>query len=303
MNKRFLVVIVGPTAIGKTNISIQLATMFGSEIISADSRQFFKEMNIGTAKPNSEELFQVKHHFVNNLFISDKYSVGDFEKQSLKFLNTYFQTNQTAFLVGGSGLYINAVLNGFDAFPEVDENIREKLNEEYTEYGIEYLQDELSNCDPEYFLKIDKNNPQRLIRAIEVFRSTGIPFSSYRLKEEKSRPFEIIKIGLNIERAKLYERINQRVDLMIREGLLEEVKSLVSFKNTNALQTVGYKELFDFLDGICDFDEAVELIKRNTRRYAKRQLTWFNKDPEIKWFLNDQPEIIADYIRLKMIQK
>lgn len=303
MNKPFLVVIEGPSAVGKTNISIQLATMFCSEIISADSRQFFKEMNIGTAKPSQEELSLVKHHFVNNLSISDKYSVGNFERDVLDFLNVFFQTNKIAFLVGGSGLYIDAVTNGFDAFPDVDENIREKLNKEYAEYGIEYLQDELSKCDPEYLAKIDVKNPQRLIRAIEVFRSTGIPFSSFRLKAEKSRPFEIIKVGITAERAKLYERINQRVDLMISEGLLEEVRSLVAFKSNNALQTVGYKELFDYLDGTISFGEAIELIKRNTRRYAKRQLTWFRKDPEIKWFPNDQPELVAEYIRLKMEEK
>ncbi len=303
MHKRFLISVLGPTAVGKTNISVQLATIFSSEIISADSRQFYRELNIGTAKPSSKELCQVKHYFINNLSISDRYSVGDFERESLELLNEYFQTNNIAFLVGGSGLYIKAVTNGFDILPDVDEDIRHELNEEYKNLGIGYLQEELNKCDPTYLEKIDKLNPQRLIRAIEVFRSTGIPFSSFRIMGPKLRSFETIKVGINIERLELYTRINNRVDAMISEGLLEEVKSLVPFKTNNALQTVGYKELFEYLDDKYSFEEAVELIKRNTRRYAKRQLTWFRKDPEIQWFKNDEPELIADYIRQQMKKK
>ena len=227
MKKPFLIVIVGPTAVGKTSISIELAKQFNSEIISADSRQFFKELNIGTAKPDISELNQVKHHFVNNLSIQDKYSVGIFEKEVLEFLPSYFKTKNICFLVGGSGLYIDAVVNGFDDLPDVKEDIRKNLNEDYEKFGIKYLQEELQKCDPDYLKKIDSGNPQRLIRAIEVFRSSGIPFSAFRLNEKKIRPFNIIKVGINIERSLLYERINQRVDEMISKGLLEEVKSLI----------------------------------------------------------------------------
>lgn len=287
MNKN-LIVIVGPTAIGKTNLSILLAKYFNCEIVSADSRQFYKEMYIGTAAPSKDELKEAKHHFIQHKSIKEEYSVGDFEKDALTKLTELFKHNDYAILIGGSGLYINAVTNGLDHFPETNIEIRKKLQEEYTNKGIESLQQQLKILDPEYYKKVDLSNTHRVMRAIEVCISSGLPYSSFLTKPKKKRPFRIIKIGITADREVIYERINKRVDLMMEEGLMEEAKSLYSFKALNALNTVGYKEIFKYLDREWDIDFAISEIKKNTRRFAKRQLTWFKKDTEIKWFNYDE---------------
>lgn len=279
-----LIVILGPTAIGKTSLSIRIAQQFDTEIISADSRQFYREMNIGTAKPLASELSAVKHHFINSHSITEDFSVGDFERQGLALLSDIFKQKDKAVLAGGSGLYINAICEGFDELPKADPAIREQLNQQFIKEGIGALQAQLYKSDPDYYNKADLTNPQRLIRALEVSLSTGKPFSSYHIKEKKARPFNIVKIGLNTDRQILYEQINSRVDRMIRAGLPDEAKALLPYRNLNALNTVGYSELFDFFDQKTSFEEAVALIKQNTRRFAKRQLTWFRKDPEIQWF-------------------
>lgn len=295
MNKS-LIVIVGPTAIGKTTLAIKLAQNYKTEIISADSRQFYKEMSIGTAKPSIEELKAAKHHLINSHSVVDQFNAGDFEKESLKIINKLFVNHNHAILVGGSGLFINAVCNGFDPLPTASEEVREKLNKQFDENGITYLQDKLKSVDPEYFAEVDTNNPQRIIRALEVFESTGKTFSSLRTKNKKQRPFNIVKIGLNIDRDKLYQRINTRVDEMINMGLIAEVENLKAHRDLNTLNTVGYSEIFEFLDNKCTKDEAIEKIKQNTRRFAKRQLTWFNKSDDIKWFSPDQIEDIIQHL-------
>jgi tRNA dimethylallyltransferase len=282
--KKELIVIAGPTAVGKTTVAIKLAQQFKTEIISADSRQFYREMSIGTAKPSAEELSQAKHHFIDSHSVTETFNVGDFEKQSLQLLNELFKTHDKVIMAGGSGLFIQAVTQGFDELPVADAAIRNGLNQELSEKGIQFLQGKLKESDPVYYEQVDLNNPQRLIRALEVFQTTGKPFSSYRKATINKRPFHIIKIGLNLPRDILYQRINQRVDVMIDQGLVEEVRSLLPCRHLNALNTVGYSELFDYLDGKTDLNTAIELIKQNTRRFAKRQLTWFRKDKEIKWY-------------------
>jgi tRNA dimethylallyltransferase len=291
-----LIVIVGPTAIGKTALAITIANYLNTEIISADSRQFFKEMEIGTAKPTIEELAAAPHHFINSHSIKDFFSTGDFETLALKLLENLFAEKNQVVMVGGSGLYINAVLNGLDELPETDLNIREALNERLKNEGIESIQAELAALDPEYFAMVDQSNPQRLIRGLEFHLSVGKKLSSFLSKTKKERPFKVLKIGLNKDRAALYKQINHRVDLMMENGLLEEVKSLTPFRDYNALKTVGYAELFDYLDGNVPLEAAVGKIKQNTRRFAKRQLTWFRRDEEIKWFEPDQTIEIIQYI-------
>lgn len=303
LHPKTLISIVGPTAIGKTALSIQLAQHFSTEIISADSRQFFREMEIGTAKPDAIELAAAKHHFINSHSVSQLFSTGDFELEGLKTLNGIFQNHNLAIMVGGSGLYINALINGLDEMPEIDLTIREKLNNQFDEEGLAAIQDQLAELDPEYFAKVDQQNPQRMIRGLEVFLSTGQKLSSMLSATKKERPFNIIKIGLNTERAFLYNRINQRVDKMIADGLLEEVISLTSFKKYNALNTVGYSELFDYLEGKLSFDEAISAIKQNTRRFAKRQLTWFRRDEEIDWFEPNQTAEIIAFVKDKISNK
>ena len=282
-NIKTLIVVAGPTAVGKTAAAIELAKQLKTEIISADSRQFYREMSIGTAKPSVEELNAVKHHFIDSHSIIENFSVGDFEKQALQVLDDIFKTHDFALLVGGSGLYIKAVCEGFDELPTAPAEIRERLNREFEEKGITWLQGKLKIADPVYAAQVDMNNPQRLIRALEVTESTGQPFSSYRKSAINSRPFNIIKLGLNLPREVLYDRINRRVDDMISQGLVEEVRSLLPYRHLNALNTVGYSELFDYFDGKTDLNNAISLIKQNTRRFAKRQLTWFRKDKEMKW--------------------
>lgn len=295
-----LIVIIGPTAIGKTSLGISLAKHFNCEIVSADSRQFYKEMSIGTAVPSTDELSQAKHHFIQHKSIKDAYTVGDFEKDALDTLDILFANNRYAILVGGSGLYVDAVVKGLDYFPEVHPDIRKKLQEEYEHNGIKSLQDQLKTLDPEHYNKVDLQNPHRVIRALEICLSSGQSYSSFLTNPKKERPFNILKIGLTADREVIYERINLRVDIMMKEGLLNEVKSLYAHKSLNALNTVGYKEIFKHLDGTWDLDFAVSEIKKNTRRFAKRQLTWFRKDSEIKWFdYQEESQSIIDYINKK----
>lgn len=295
MNKKFLLVVVGPTAIGKTSLGIDLAKSLDTEIISADSRQFYKEMKIGTAVPSEAELKAAKHHFIQHISIEDQYSVGDFERDALHTLKEIFNRKDAAVMVGGSGLYVDAVVNGLDDFPEVDPEIRAALNEKLNTSGIESLQEELKNLDPEYYSEVDKQNPHRLIRALEICIGTGKPFSSFRKKDSENRFFEPLYIGLTAERPLVYDRINQRVDLMMQEGLLEEARILFPKRELNALNTVGYKELFQYLKGEWDLETAVSEIKKNTRRFAKRQFTWFRKNEQINWFntSTSHEEIIA----------
>lgn len=283
-SKKTLITIVGPTAIGKTSLAIEIAKQYQSEIISADSRQFFKEMSIGTAKPSLEELNQAKHHFINSYSIKEEISVGSFEKEAIATIENLFLKHDVLVMVGGSGLYINAVLYGFDDIPTADTELREQLNQQYQEKGISNLQEMLKVLDPAYYAQVDIHNQQRIIRGLEVCISTGKPFSSFRNTEQKQRSFNHIIIGLNTDREKLYERINQRVDLMVKGGLVDEVKSLTAYKSLNALKTVGYTEIFNHLEGNSTIETAVEKIKLNTRHFAKRQVTWFKKYPEIYWF-------------------
>jgi len=295
--EKTLIVILGPTAVGKTSLAIDIANELCTEIISADSRQLFREMNIGTAKPNEEELQSVKHHFINSLSIQEDYNAGMFEREALKVLEIIFQNKNTAVMAGGSGMYINAVCNGFDEVPEADKQIRTNIIEMYKREGIDYLRDTLKKLDEKHYKKIDIKNPHRLIRALEVCMITGIPYSELRKEKKQKRNFTSIKIGLTIEREKLYERINTRVDEMMKQGLLDEVRTLIKYKQKNSLQTVGYKELFDFIEGKHDLNRAVELIKQNTRNFAKRQMTWFRKDKEIIWFDSNEKEKIMQHLQ------
>lgn len=298
--KKYLIAIVGPTAIGKTAVSIALASHFKSEILSADSRQFFKEMSIGTAVPSEEELAEVPHHFIQHISITDNYSVGDYERDALQLLEAKFKTHNLLFMVGGSGLYVDAVVKGLDIFPEVNPKIREDLQEIYDQKGLEPLQEQLKKLDPDYYQKVDIQNPHRLIRSLEVCIESGMPYSSFLGKNKPKRDFEVIKIGLQADRKVLYDRINRRVDLMIEAGLLEEARNLESKKHLNALQTVGYKELFSYFENEISLEKAIEEIKKNSRRYAKRQLTWLRKEAYIEWFeYNENVENIIKYIKLR----
>jgi len=288
--KNKLIVIIGPTAIGKTSLSIALAKHFGSQIISCDSRQFFKEMKIGTAVPNQEELSAATHHFIQNKSIFEPYSVGDFEQEALTKLDELFQKNPVQIMVGGSGLYVDAILKGFDEFPDIDAYVRQKINQDFDALGIEYLQNKLQELDFNYFQKIKTENPQtlqnpqRMKRFVEVCLGTGKPYSSFIGKQKNNRNLTPIIIGLEADREIMYNRINQRVDIMLAEGLLKEAENLFPHKNLNALQTVGYKELFDFFENKISLNEAIEQIKMNTRRFAKRQITWFKRTENVTWF-------------------
>ena len=295
-SQNFLITVVGPTAIGKTALSILLAKHFKSDIISCDSRQFFKEMKIGTAVPEKAELAAATHHFIQNKSIFEAYNVGQFERDTLKKLATLFQENSVQIMVGGSGLYVDAVLNGLDAFPRVAPSIREKLNLELESKGLESLQNRLKELDIETYKNIAIDNPQRVIRALEVCIGSGTPYSTFKNKPKTPRNFTSIKIGLEAERPSIYDRINLRVDRMLENGLLEEAKALHEYKQLNALQTVGYRELFSFFEGEVTQEFAVSEIKKNTRRFAKRQLTWFKRDKETLWFdsQTDIEKIITD---------
>jgi len=281
---KYLISVIGPTAIGKTSLSIKLAKYFNTEIISADSRQFFKEMHIGTAAPTQEELNQVTHHFIHHKSIKENYSVGTYEKDAIECLNGLFNKHNIVVMVGGSGLYVDAIIHGLDHFPDVDPKIRKHLNAELELNGIESLQKQLKNLDKKAYDSIAIDNPHRVIRALEICIGTGKPYSSFLNKDKTPRNFKTISVGLKADRNIIYERINKRVDKMMTNGLLDEVKSLKNFQHLNALNTVGYKELFKYLDGDWDLEFAVSEIKKNTRRFAKRQLTWFKKNEETLWF-------------------
>ncbi|MFY7740732.1 MAG: tRNA (adenosine(37)-N6)-dimethylallyltransferase MiaA [Flavobacterium sp.] len=296
----YLITIIGPTAIGKTSLSIALAQHFGCDIISCDSRQFFKEMRVGTAVPNKKELASATHHFLQNKSIFENYTVGDFEKEAIAKLDELFQKNNIQIMVGGSGLYVDAILKGFDSFPEIDSQVREEVKLNYEEKGIDYLQNQLKQLDTDYYNFITETNPQtlqnpqRMMRFVEVCIGTGKPYSSFLNKEKNKRNFTPIIIGLEAERTTMYKRINQRVDIMINEGLLAEAEKLFPNKDLNALQTVGYRELFDYFEEKTTLEFAIEEIKKNTRRFSKRQLTWFKRTENAVWFdyLTDRKEII-----------
>lgn len=307
----FLVVILGPTAVGKTSIAIEVAKALNAEIISADSRQFYREMNIGTAKPSADLLSQVKHHFINSLSVKDNYNVAMFENDALKVLNKIFsfhkkiKEGKKAFvvMVGGSGLYINAVCNGFDSMPPSDAEVRANITEMYKREGIDSLRATLKKLDKEYYSQVDISNPHRMIRAIEVCIITGKPYSLFRKGKKKNRNFIPIKIGIILPRSELYERINVRVDEMMKNGLLQEAISLFRYRHMNSLNTVGYKEIFEYIDGTISLEKAVDLIKQNTRHFAKRQITWFKKDKEITWFSPYDTEKIIEFVLSMSLEK
>lgn len=301
---KYLITIVGPTAIGKTSLSIVLANHFNCEIVSCDSRQFFKEMTIGTAVPSLAELTAAKHHFIQNKSIFETYTVGDFEKEAIAKLNELFQNNDYAILVGGSGLYVDAILKGFDEFPEIDSKVRTEITTNYEKLGIGYLQQKLEQLDPNYYKTLTTENPQtlqnpqRMMRFVEVCLGTGKPYSSFLNQKKNNRDFTLIVIGLEADRKIIYNRINQRVDIMMNEGLLNEAKTLYPNKELNALQTVGYRELFSFFDKEFSLEFAIEEIKKNTRRFSKRQLTWFKRNENTKWFDFETPyTTIIEYIK------
>ncbi|MFV5689809.1 tRNA (adenosine(37)-N6)-dimethylallyltransferase MiaA [Flavobacterium sp. ZT3R25] len=303
---KYLITIIGPTAIGKTSLSIVLANYFKCDILSCDSRQFFKEMTIGTAVPSATELAAASHHFIQNKSIFENYTVGDFEKEAIAKLNELFLTNDYAILVGGSGLYVDAILKGFDEFPEIDPAIRSEITANYEKLGIGYLQQKLEALDPDYYKSLTTENPQtlqnpqRMMRFVEVCLGSGKPYSSFLNQKQNTRNFTPILIGLEADRKIIYNRINQRVDIMMKEGLQAEAKKVFPNKDLNALQTVGYRELFSYFDREISLEFAIEEIKKNTRRFSKRQLTWFKRNKNTKWFDFETPyEVIVDYINSK----
>lgn len=301
--KPLLICVVGPTAIGKTALSIEIASYFSTEILSADSRQFYKEMHIGTAVPEIEELSSVPHHFIQNRSIFESYSVGDYQKEVDRLLQDLFQKHSIVVMVGGSGLYIDAVVSGLDDFPKIDPNIRDALIKQYEHSGLSYLQQELKVADPDYYERVDKSNHHRLIRALEICWGTGKPYSSYLGQATQQQFFDTLFIGLTAEREIVYDRINTRVDQMVESGLVEEARALYEYRELNALQTVGYRELFDYFDGKLELEEAISEIKKNTRRFAKRQHTWFKKNDQIHWFSHDAPfDEIIGFIKTKSAQ-
>lgn len=302
MKNNHLISIIGPTAIGKTALAIQLARYFDTEILSSDSRQFYKEMKIGTAVPSQEELTAAKHHFIQHKSIHDVYTVGDFEKEALITLEKLFKKKSIVIMVGGSGLYEKAVTKGLDHFPDVDKNIFNELNEEHRKNGIQKLANKLIELDPDYAKNADLENHQRIIRALSICLSSGKRFSDFLGQTEKKRYFKNIIVGLDADRNIIYDRINQRVDIMLKNGLLEEAKSLEKYKTLNTLNTVGYKELFEFMDGNVSLEKAIENIKTNTRRFAKRQLTWYRKDDRVNWFnYQKTPEEIIKKLKDKYL--
>ena len=294
--KKTLIVIAGPTAVGKTALSIELAKAYACPVISADSRQFYKEMSIGTAKPSVKEMQGIKHYFIDNISIHDAYNIGQFEREAIELIESLFKEHENLVLVGGSGLYINAILNGVDEFEEIPQEIRGQLIKDYNEKGLSFLQEELKQRDEVYYNQVDLNNPQRIMRALEVCIHNNKPYSTFRKKEKKTRSFDTINILINCEREVLYQRINKRVDQMMEQGLLEEVKTLYPHKQLNALNTVGYKELFDFMNSKCTIEESVNMIKQNSRRYAKRQLTWFNHQGDFESFEPTDLEKLKAYL-------
>ncbi len=299
-SNKHLVIIFGPTGVGKTNLSIDLANCYKSDIFSCDSRQFYKELGIGVAKPSAEQLKNVKHHFINNVSIHNHYSISQFETEAISKLKDYFKSHNIALMVGGSGLYIDAICKGIDKMPDHDEKIRQEVIEFYNKFGIEALRFELKKIDPDYYKVVDLKNPQRMLRAIEIYRSTGKPFSQYRTNKNAKRNFNIIKIGIDLDREVLYNRINLRVDMMIKNGLIKEAQELHKYRGLVALKTIGYTELFDFFESKNEqnIEKVVELIKRNSRHYARRQLTWFRRYSNIIWFKPNEIEKIKDYVNL-----
>lgn len=292
-----LVVVLGPTASGKTDVAIRLAQSLHTEIISADSRQFYREIPIGTASPTSLQLSAVPHHFVGNLSLGEDYNVSQYEKEVLALLERKFLEHDVMIMTGGSGLYINAVCNGIDRFPDAEPALRESLQEKWQQQGIGSLQEQLKRLDPEFYIQVDKHNPKRLMRAIEVCLQTGRKYSELRLNKPQKRSFRILKIGLNLPREQLFARINHRTDIMLSNGWLEEARSVLPYRDKNALNTVGYKELFAYFDKKISIEEALVKIKTNTRRYAKRQLTWFRKDKEIHWFSPEDKDAILQFVK------
>lgn len=296
-SNKYLIIIAGPTAVGKTSLSIQLAKKLNCDIISADSRQIFKEMSIGTAKPTIDEMNGVTHHFINHISINENYNAGAFERDVINFLDQYFKTNDYVIMCGGTGLYIDAVCNGMDELIGADIELRQEIENKYNEFGLSWLQEEIKKLDPEYFEVVDQKNPARLKRALEVCLSSGKKYSQQRTSPSKKRNFSPIKILLNEDRETLYQRINKRVDVMMEKGQLNEAKELFHLRHLNALNTVGYKELFDHFDGKISLDFAVDEIKKNSRRYAKRQLTWFTKTKDYKQFRNKEIDAILEYLK------
>lgn len=296
-----LIVLLGPTGIGKTDLSIELAKEFNTDIVSCDSRQMYGELNIGTAVPETHQLNAVKHHFIGNLSIHDYYSSGEYELQAMALLEKLFEAKKHVIMTGGSGLYIDAVIKGIDDLPTVDSEIRNKFQHDLETQGLEFLKEKLKSIDPEYYEIADLQNPKRILKALEVHAITGNKYSEMRTQPNKERSFNIIQIGLNMDRDELYERINVRVDKMIEAGLIEEAQQFHQYRHLNSLNTVGYKELFDYFDGKYNVDEAIRLIKRNSRRYAKRQLTYWNRDKSIEWFHPSQKKEIVDRIKTSTI--
>ena len=294
--KKKLIVILGPTASGKTSLGIKIAKKLNTEILSSDSRQFYRELIIGTATPSQAELKSINHHFINHISIKDTYNIGEYEKDSITKIESLFKDYDNLLLVGGSGLYIDAICKGIDILPNIPKEIREDINNNFLEKGLNWLQDKTKAIDPDYYKYVDTKNPQRLKRCLEIFTATGNKISSLHNKKSKKRNFDIIKIGIKTEREILYNRINNRVDQMINDGLIEEAKKLLKYRNYNALNTVGYKELFDYFDGKESLKNTIENIKQNTRRLAKRQLTWFKRDKQIKWFTTEEYEGILKTI-------
>lgn len=295
--QKYLVTVAGPTAVGKTALSIRLARDLGTEIISADSRQFFRELSIGTAKPTPEELAQAKHHFIDSHSISEAYSAGDFERDALALLDELFQKHDIVVMTGGSGFYVKAVLDGLDDLPAPLPGLRESLMQKLNDNGLASLQEEVRLIDPEFAATPEIANPQRVVRALEVFHTSGTPISQFKLNNTRSRPFQPINIALDRDRAELYQRIDLRMDIMLQEGLVEEAKSVIAYREHHALKTVGYREVYSYLDGEYDEKEMVRLLKQNSRRYAKRQLTWFRHQGNFEWFHPDEYDRILEYVR------
>lgn len=298
--QKTLFILLGPTGVGKTDLSIQIAKNLNTEIVSCDSRQFFKEMPIGTAAPTKEQLEMVKHHFIGNLSIFDYYSCGKFEMDALNKFDELFNNHNEIVMTGGSMLYIDAVCKGIDDLPDVDQELRDSLNARYAHEGIEGIRAELKILDPEYYQKIDPKNYKRIIHAVEICLTAGKPYSEIRKENNKERNFDIVKIGLRRDRDELYDRINKRVEIMIQDGLEEEARALYPHKELNALNTVGYKEMFTYFDGEWNLDRAIEMIQQNSRHYAKKQMSWFNRDQEISWFHPSQEKEIMNFIKEKL---
>ena len=302
MASNLLIVVAGPTAAGKTTLAIDLAQRWNTEIVSADARQVYREMEIGTAKPTADDLKAVKHHFIGSQSIRDDYDAGTYGREARACIGLLFRTHPVVILCGGSGLYISAVCDGFDDMPAIADGIRDRIMAGYEEKGLGWLQDEVKQKDPEYFAVVDQRNPHRLVRALEVFEATGQPMSALRSNKKDAFPHPVVKVGVTLERGLLYQRIDARVDAMLAAGLEAEARKLLPQSHLNALQTVGYSELFDYFNGITGRDEAIRLIKRNTRHYAKRQLTWFKRDSDIAWFSPDQPHLVAEYCETRMAE-